>query len=114
VGDLSAHFSRAEFRDSRDYSVVHIDHRLLEVLEAIRALTGRPMRVVSGYRSPLTNAAIGGARNSQHLHGRAADIPPGRATVAQAAAAGAVGIGERAGWAVHVDVRPGPPARWRY
>jgi uncharacterized protein YcbK (DUF882 family) len=114
VGDLSAHFSRAEFRDSRNQSTHHVDHRLVQVLEAIRALTGRPLRIVSGYRSPATNQAVGGARNSQHLQGRAADIPVGRATVEQAAAAGAVGIGERGGWAVHVDTRPGPPARWKY
>jgi uncharacterized protein YcbK (DUF882 family) len=114
VGDISPNFSLAEFRDRRNGSVGHIDHRLLEVLEAIRALEGRPLRVVSGWRSPATNKAVGGAPGSQHMRGRAADIPAGRATVTQAATAGAVGIGERAGWAVHVDTRPGPPARWRY
>lgn len=51
---------------------------------------------------------------SQHLTGRAADIGPGYATVEEAAAAGAVGIGSRDGWAVHVDTRPGAPARWTY
>jgi uncharacterized protein YcbK (DUF882 family) len=114
VGDLSANFSRAEFRDARNHSAHHVDHRLVQVLEAIRALNGRPLRIVSGYRSPATNRQVGGAPNSQHLHGRAADIPAGRATVEQAAAAGAVGIGSRGGWAIHVDTRPGPPARWKY
>jgi uncharacterized protein YcbK (DUF882 family) len=93
---------------------VHIDHALIDVLERIRALDGRPLRIVSGYRSPARNRAVGGAQRSQHLYGRAADIPQGRATVDQAAAAGARGIGERNGWAIHVDTRPGHPARWSY
>ncbi len=114
VGDLSAHFSAWEFRDTRNGQLGVVDHRLVHVLEAIRAGNGRPLRIVSGWRSRATNAAVGGAMNSQHLAGRAADIPAGRATVDQAAAAGAVGIGSRGGWAVHVDVRPGGPARWTY
>jgi uncharacterized protein YcbK (DUF882 family) len=114
VGDLSPHFSAWEFRDRRNGKSVHIDHALVEVLERIRALDGRPLRIVSGYRSPETNTAVGGAPRSQHVQGRAADIEAGRCTVRQAAAAGAVGIGARGGWAVHVDTRPGPPARWTY
>lgn len=114
MGDLSAHFSRSEFVSEPPGASVHIDHRLVQVLEAIRALNGRPLRIVSGYRSPEHNKRVGGALRSQHLYGRAADIPAGRATVAQAAAAGAVGIGSRGEWAIHVDTRPGPPARWRY
>lgn len=114
MGDLSPHFSRSEFRDKRTRELVGPDRRLVDVLEAIRALTGNPLTITSGYRSPSTNAAVGGAKRSQHLVGRAADIPAGRATVAQAEAAGATGIGEKDGWAVHVDVRPGPPARWSY
>jgi len=45
-------------------------------LEPIRALLGVPLRVTSGYRSPQVNAAIGGARGSQHMLGEAADIVP--------------------------------------
>ncbi len=114
MGDLSPHFSSVEFRSKRDGSSSPIAPALLVVLERIRALDGRPLRIVSGYRSPADNRAAKGAVRSQHLYGRAADIPAGRATVRQAETAGAVGIGERGGWAVHVDVRPGPPARWRY
>lgn len=42
-----------------------------------------------------------------HLYGKAADIPKGLATVAQALAAGFTGVGHRGRWVVHVDVRPG-------
>ncbi len=38
---------------------------------------GAPIVINSGYRSPAVNAAVGGARNSQHLTGCAADITAG-------------------------------------
>lgn len=114
MGDLSANFSRREFDPNDENKDVHVSHDLLAVLERIRAINGRPLRIVSGIRSPAHNARVGGARDSQHLKGTAADIEMGRATVAQARAAGAVGIGSKGRWATHVDVRPGPPAHWHY
>lgn len=113
-GDLSAHFSVGEFADRRTGHVYAPPPALVAVLERIRALSGKPLRIVSGHRCCQSNVAVGGAKQSRHIAGDAADIPPGRATAAQAEAAGAVGIGVRDGWAVHVDVRPGPPARWEY
>jgi hypothetical protein len=43
------------------------------VLEPIRAQFG-PFFPTSGYRCPQLNRAIGGAANSQHMKGQAADI----------------------------------------
>lgn len=105
MGDLSPHFDSSEFRDRHDGTTHAIDRRLIEVLENLRALDGRPLPVLSGYRSPTTNGLVGGARQSQHLVGRAADIPSGRFTVAQAVAAGARGVGHCRGWVVHIDTR---------
>ena len=52
-------------------------HRLATtLLEPIRALLGVPLHVDSGYRSPVLNAMIGGAKDSAHLDGRAADLVP--------------------------------------
>lgn len=48
--------------------------RVAALLEQIRALVGGPLTVSSGYRSPAVNAAVGGARNSAHVLGLAADI----------------------------------------
>jgi hypothetical protein len=47
------------------------------VLDPLRALYGRPIKINSGYRSVEVNKAIGGARTSQHLFGLAADITGG-------------------------------------
>lgn len=114
MGDLSPHFSRREF-DCRDGSRANPDQGLVEALERLRAICGdRPLTIVSGYRSPAWNKRVGGAKRSQHLVNRAADIPPGYATVAQARRAGFTGIGSSGGWAVHVDVRRTGIARWTY
>lgn len=43
-------------------------------LERVRSIVMRPIQILSGYRSKELNAAIGGARNSQHVLGLAADI----------------------------------------
>lgn len=44
------------------------------VLDPLRESTGAPINVSSGYRGPELNARIGGAKKSQHMEGRAADI----------------------------------------
>lgn len=49
--------------------------RTAQGLEAVRVRLGcAPIIVTSGYRCPALNAAIGGAKNSQHMRGEAADI----------------------------------------
>lgn len=111
---ISPHFRREEF-DSRDGTPALMDRTLIAALENLRDIAGgRPLRIVSGYRSPADNSRVGGAAGSQHLVGRAADIPAGYATLAQAVEAGFTGIGTSGRWATHVDVRRGHLARWRY
>jgi zinc D-Ala-D-Ala carboxypeptidase len=65
--------------------------RLMWKLEALRRkLHDRPLTVASGFRSVACNRRVGGASNSQHLYGTAADlVAPGLSlcTVARAAAA---------------------------
>lgn len=103
---LSAHFNSTEF-DCHDGSPAHPTPELIAALERLRAIVGRPCRIVSGYRSPAWNKHVGGAPKSQHLYNRAADLERGYATVDQAKRAGFTGIGHRDGFATHVDVRPG-------
>jgi len=47
---------------------------LAEGLERVRMLTGFPLEISSGYRSPELNRRVGGANSSQHTQGLAADF----------------------------------------
>ena len=55
-------------------SVIENLRRVAAVLEQVRAAVGAAVTVSSGYRSPALNSAVGGARESAHLLGLAADI----------------------------------------
>ena len=46
------------------------------VLDPLREKYGKPIKVNSGYRCPKHNLAVGGATQSQHMKGEAADIVP--------------------------------------
>ena len=103
-------------RDYRTDEVREIDRRLLDLLGMLPyALeTREPFEVISGYRSPATNAMLaattnGVARSSLHVAGLAIDIRvPGRSLSALRDAARALGRGGvgyyPASNFVHVDV----------
>jgi len=110
------------FRDFRANLIKPIDPRLLDLLHTIHASsdTAKPFNLVSGYRSPQTNAWLasqteGVARHSMHIEGKAADINlPGRQLsllqrIALAMRYGGVGYYPQAGF-VHVDT--GRVRRW--
>lgn len=107
------HFSRTEF-SCPHCGATFVAPRLVRHLEQLRELVERPIVIVSGYRCPPHNKAVGGAPDSQHVYATAADLHPRVATVAQAEAAGFRGIGSSGRWAVHVDMRDGALARWSY
>jgi zinc D-Ala-D-Ala carboxypeptidase len=44
------------------------------ILDPLREAWGNPIIVDSGYRCPELNKRVGGAKNSQHMYGQAADI----------------------------------------
>ena len=83
---LSKNFSLEELIESTTAKVKKIDNTpnsnikenleclCKNVLQPIRDKYGRAITITSGYRSPKLNAAVGGAKNSQHLLGQAADI----------------------------------------
>jgi uncharacterized protein YcbK (DUF882 family) len=73
MGDLSEHFSKAEFACPCCGQAV-VDPELVRGLEALRNLVDAPIRILSGYRCAAHNAEVGGRPDSQHLTGRAADI----------------------------------------
>lgn len=55
-------------------SVIHNLTRLAKLLESVRALFNKPIRVNSAYRSPEVNSLLGSKPTSQHCIGCAADI----------------------------------------
>lgn len=75
-GYLSENFKVTEFscKGSRTLPKGMPDPKLLELLESIRKHFNAPITINSGYRSPKHNASIGGAENSYHVKGMAADI----------------------------------------
>ncbi len=71
----SATASRLSIPNTPSPSVLGNLTQLCErILQPLRDAYGKPIVVNSGYRSPELNKAIGGAKNSQHMGGQAADI----------------------------------------
>ena len=80
---LSRHFTLAEFCNPGRYpanvpttqQMVNMTYGCLMLLEPARQEVG-PIIINSGFRNPRVNTLVGGVKNSQHLHGQAADIRP--------------------------------------
>jgi uncharacterized protein YcbK (DUF882 family) len=66
--------SELEFSDPIPAEKITNAIELLQNLQIIRDHFQRPIVIISGYRSPERNAAVGGADKSQHLEAKAADI----------------------------------------
>ena len=117
MGDLTKNFSRLEFtcRCGCGYDDINLD--LVAALQKLRDLLGQSLHVTSGCRCKAHNAAVGGAVNSYHVKGWAADVstklisPGALADYAeehiQEFREG--GIGRYPGF-VHLDI--GPKRRW--
>ena len=71
---LSKNFKVREFYCHDGSDKVLIDTELVEILQSIRDAFGKPITINSAYRNVTYNKKIGGAKNSQHVYGKAADI----------------------------------------
>lgn len=109
---LTPHFRVREFRCKDGSDEIKIDERLPKLLEQIRVYAEAAVEITSAYRTVAYNAKVGGASNSQHTKGTAADIITDGRTVAeiakfaQAIGAGGVGLYTKKNF-VHVDTRAG-------
>jgi len=125
--NLSEHFTLDEMVSSQIATRRRLDNRpdqaalanlrrLAAVLEEVRALVGGPVIISSGYRSKVVNQAAGGATNSAHLRGLAADITvPGMApkALAKLIMAGNIMFDQLIyeGTWVHIGLSEGKPRR---
>lgn len=117
----SEHLSWKELacRDGTAYpNEFRIDGKVVQLantFEEIRALCGdKPIKILSAYRTSEHNKKIGGAKNSQHIQGRALDLaPPKGLTLDQfytlikvnTTEFGIRGLGKYKTF-VHIDIRP--------
>ena len=54
--------------------MVNLIYLAAYVLEPLRVAMGEPIKIGSGFRCQALNKSVGGAYNSQHLKGQAADL----------------------------------------
>ncbi len=111
---VSPSFHVREFACKDGSDTIFIDTMLIYYLQKIREHFGRPVRMYSAYRTPDYNKKIGGAQDSQHVLGKAADIqidgiePKRIYDYANSIGVGGLGLYPTF---VHVDCRFGR-ARW--
>ena len=60
--------------DEKAAIVRNINLLVDNVLDPIRDIAHTPILITSGYRCPIVNKLVGGADNSQHMSGYAADF----------------------------------------
>ncbi len=113
---------RRILRDLNDGTLPELDARLVDLMARMQRTLGtsEPLQIVSGYRSPATNARARRrdgrvAKNSLHMHGQAVDIRvrghslPQLRRAALSLQAGGVGTYPHRDF-LHIDV--GPVRSW--
>lgn len=114
-----AEFTKGGKRIPVDATVTQRIVKICKYLDEVRTFLGnRRMRITSGYCDPVSNRAVGGARNSRHMYGDAVDFWVEGMDVVDVFyklksyhPKGGLAVGS--GF-VHLDLRPGAPARWAY
>ena len=116
----SEHFNEKELACRCGCSVNLATPELLTALELFRCLVGVPVTINSATRCVVHNRAEGGAPNSAHVRGLAADVMVSGLTAAQLEAVArqvptiqGIGRDDRKGY-IHIDVRADGPAEWCY
>ena len=113
---LSENFKVKEFASTDGSDPIFIAPELVEVLQKIRTHFNKSVTINSAFRTAARNAAVGGAKYSQHLYGTAADIvvsgvaPKQVAEYAEKLMPNTGGIGIYSNF-THIDVRK-TKSRW--
>ncbi|MDD2777991.1 MAG: D-Ala-D-Ala carboxypeptidase family metallohydrolase, partial [Methanocellales archaeon] len=108
-------FEKGEFAcgDGCGYDDISLD--LVDKLQMLRNLVGKPIHITSGCRCEAYNRYIGGVDNSPHLYGLAADIqvddmpPLTLAVIARWVNYIRIGIYPKH---IHIDVKPPNPSKY--
>lgn len=110
---LSEFLSKEDKGQRPDYNTILNLKNLANRLQVIRDVLNKPIIINSGYRSPEYNKSVGGAKNSCHIKGMAADIRISGMTpyeVQHYLRNWSGGLGRYHSF-THVDIRP-VKARW--
>lgn len=107
-------------RDWRENLIIDFDMRTVNILAATQRLleASEPMSIVSGYRSPVTNAMLrrknrGVAKDSYHTKGMATDLQmKTRSPVQIRRAAKRLGAGGVGGYRSFTHLDSGPVRAW--
>ncbi len=107
-------------RDWRENLIIDYDFKTIDILAATYRLidTSEPVSIVSGYRSPVTNAMLrrknrGVAKDSYHTKGMAIDFQmKSRSPVQIRRAAKKLGAGGVGGYRTFTHVDSGPVRSW--
>lgn len=113
---IGRYFKVSEFKCYDGTQQVFVAQKLVKLLDDLRDNIGCAIYVNSGYRTPSHNKKVGGARNSMHMYGCAADIRPANGELKRLASlaeehlrdSGGIGIYKTF---VHVDIRD-RKSRW--
>ena len=115
VTKLSKDFEKWEFACGCGCGYDDISQKLVDKLQALRDLVGKPIIVTSGCRCHDYNRHIGGVIDSPHLEGLAADIqvegisPVTLAVMAHWIDYIRIGIYPKH---VHIDIKPPNPSKY--
>ncbi|AFP33709.1 M15A domain-containing protein [Pectobacterium phage POP72] len=113
---MNKYFKRKEFACKCGCGSATVDAQLLEIITDVREHFGKPTSITSGHRCYSHNSKVGGAKNSVHLTGRAADIKVSGVSPSEVHSylikkyPDTLGIGKYANF-THVDTRDGK-SRW--
>lgn len=119
MGDLTRNFSRWEFACFCGCGFDTVDYELVVALQELRDYYNQEVDITpkGGCRCPRLNNLAGGAENSLHLYGRAADFSVAGVRPQEVQAyltlkyPGRFGLGRYSTF-THLDTRTTGPARW--